>query len=140
MALPVPILFFPEGTSTDGASVLPFHSCLFEPAVRATAPVTPATVHYVLAHGGQERDLCWFGDDAFLPHLWKTLRTAAFTAELTFGEPAVYSSRRSAARQTHAAVAAMRSGSPRASLAVPPWGADWRTVSALGDIVLTIPK
>ena len=32
LSLQVPILFFPEGTSTDGSSVLRFHSRLFEPA------------------------------------------------------------------------------------------------------------
>ena len=33
LSLPVPILVFPEGTSTNGARVLRFHSGLFEPAV-----------------------------------------------------------------------------------------------------------
>ncbi len=42
LQLSVPVLFFPEGTSTDGGTVLPFHASLFEPAVRAGAPVTPA--------------------------------------------------------------------------------------------------
>ena len=42
LTLPVPVLFFPEGTSTDGSSVLRFHSRLFEPAIRAGAPVTAA--------------------------------------------------------------------------------------------------
>ena len=31
LELPIPVLFFPEGTSTDGSSLLPFHSRLFEP-------------------------------------------------------------------------------------------------------------
>jgi len=89
LALPVPILFFPEGTSTDGSTVLRFHSRLFEPAVRAGAPVTTATVRYVLDGGAQERDLCWFGDDPFLPHLWKALGSSGFTAEVRFGEPQI---------------------------------------------------
>jgi lyso-ornithine lipid O-acyltransferase len=110
LALPVPILFFPEGTSTDGSSVLRFHSWLFEPAVRSGASVTPAAVRYVLADAGQERDLCWFGDDAFLPHLWKVLGASGFTAEVQFGEPGIFNNRRIAARQTHAEVAAMRTG------------------------------
>ena len=29
LELPIPVLFFPEGTSTDGASLLRFHSRLF---------------------------------------------------------------------------------------------------------------
>jgi 1-acyl-sn-glycerol-3-phosphate acyltransferase len=110
LALPVPILFFPEGTSTDGGTVQRFHSWLFEPAVRAGAPITAAAVRYMLADGSQERDLCWFGDAQFLPHLWKTLGTAGFSAQVKFGEPHSYPDRRTAARATHTAVTAMRSG------------------------------
>ncbi len=110
LALPVPVLFFPEGTSSDGSALLPFHSRLFEPAVRARAPVTAAAVRYVLAEGAEERDLCWFGDDAFLPHLWKALGTPGFSAEVRFGEPQVYTHRRTAADQTHAEITAMRNG------------------------------
>lgn len=108
LALPVPTLFFPEGTSTDGRSVLRFHSWLFEPAVRAGQPVTAVAVRYVIGGGAQERDLCWFGDDAFLPHLWKALGASGFRAEVTFGEAHVYSDRRTAARKTHAEITSMR--------------------------------
>ena len=109
LELPVPVLLFPEGTSTDGAQVLPFHSSLFEPAVAARAPVTADAVRYMLEDGARERDLCWFGDAGFLPHLWKTLGTAGFSAQVTFGEPQVYPDRRTAANSTHDEVAAMRS-------------------------------
>lgn len=108
LSLHVPILFFPESTSTDGSSVLRFHSWLFEPAVRAEVPVTAVAVRYVIGGGALERDLCWFGDDAFLPHLWKALGASGFRAEATFGEPHVYSDRRTAARQTRAEITAMR--------------------------------
>jgi lyso-ornithine lipid O-acyltransferase len=108
LALPIPTLFFPEGTSTDGSSVHRFHSWLFEPAVRARAPVTAAAVRYVLADDAPERDLCWFGDEAFLPHLWKVLRTFGFSARVQFGEPQIYSDRRVAAQQTRAEIIAMR--------------------------------
>jgi len=108
LKLPVPMLLFPEGTSTDGSQVLRFHSSLFQPAVASGAPVTPAAVRYVLADGSSERELCWFGDAGFLPHLWKTLGTAGFSAQVTFGEPCTYPDRRSAAAKTHDEVAAMR--------------------------------
>lgn len=108
LSLQIPILLFPEGTSSDGSSVLHFHTRLFEPAVRAKAPVTAASVRYVLANGAQERDLCWYGDESFLPHLWKALGASGFTAEVNFGEPHIYPHRRLAAAQTHAEVAAMR--------------------------------
>jgi lyso-ornithine lipid O-acyltransferase len=108
LKLPVPMLLFPEGTSTDGLQVLRFHSSLFEPAVVASAPVTAAAVRYVLLGGASERDLCWFGDALFLPHLWKALGASGFGAEVTFGEPRIYPDRRTAAEKTHAEVAGMR--------------------------------
>jgi len=110
LELPVPVLFFPEGTSTDGSTVRRFHSRLFEPAVLAQAPVTAAAVRYVLPPGAEERDLCWFGDDAFLPHLWKVLGTKGFSAEVRFSKPQVYAHRRTAAARTHAEITAMRNG------------------------------
>jgi 1-acyl-sn-glycerol-3-phosphate acyltransferase len=108
LLLPVPVLFFPEGTSTDGSQVHRFHSRLFGPATESGAPITAASVRYVMKDGTPERELCWFGDAGFLPHLWKALGTAGFTAEVRFGEPHIYSDRRAAADATHAEIAAMR--------------------------------
>ena len=108
LKLPIPVLLFPEGTSTDGSRVLRFHSSLFEPAVAGSAPVTPAAVRYLLDEPAKERDLCWFDDSLFLPHLWKALSTEGFSARITFGEPRVYPDRRTAADTTHDEVAAMR--------------------------------
>ena len=108
LAARVPVVLFPEGTSTDGSSVLRFHSRLFEPVIVAQAPITPAAIRYVLSDGTPERELCWFGDAGFLPHLWKTLGTAGFTAEVRFGDRRIYPHRRVAADQTYDEVVAMR--------------------------------
>jgi lyso-ornithine lipid O-acyltransferase len=107
--LSIPVLFFPEGTSTDGTSMLRFHSRLFEPAIVAGAQITAAAVRYVIADDTPERELCWYGDESFLPHLLKTLNTPGFSAEICFGRPQIYSHRRVAADQTYAEIAAMRS-------------------------------
>lgn len=104
----VPVLVFPEGTSTDGTQVLKFHSTLFQPAVVAAAPVTPAAVRYIIEGGVPESELCWFGDAPFLGHLWKALDTPGFSAVIRFGEPATYPDRRTAASETHKQVAVMR--------------------------------
>ncbi len=104
----VPVLFFPEGTSTDGSRLLRFRSRLFTPAVDAGVPVTAAAVRYVTDDGTPERELCWFDDAAFLPHVWEVLRGPNFTAEVHFGEPQVYTDRRTAADATQAEVQAMR--------------------------------
>src|SRR5256885_618053 len=59
LKLQIPVLFFPEGTSTDGR-MLKFHSSLFEPAIRDRAPVTPVAIRYVMEDGTSEKELCWF--------------------------------------------------------------------------------
>ena len=105
----VPVVLFPEGTSTDGSDVLRFHSTLFAPAVEAALPVVPAAVFYERAGAGAERDLCWFGDEAFLPHLLRVLRVEGFTAVVRFGTPEIYPDRQTAAWRSHDAVSAMRS-------------------------------
>lgn len=115
LGLPVPVLFFPEGTSTNGKRVLHFHSRLFQSAVVAGAPVTAASIRYAIEGEMPESELCWFGDEAFLPHLWRTLGTPGFAAEVRFGKPQVYIDRRAAADATHAEISAMRSGSVLAS-------------------------
>jgi 1-acyl-sn-glycerol-3-phosphate acyltransferase len=111
LTLPVSVLLFPEGTSTDGSSVLRFHARLFEPAIIARAPVTAAAIRYEIEDGTPERELCWYGDQTFVPHMIKTLRSAGFTAELQFGEPHVYPRRRIAADAAHAEIEAMRAAS-----------------------------
>jgi 1-acyl-sn-glycerol-3-phosphate acyltransferase len=108
LQMPIPVLLFPEGTSTDGSHVLRFHSRLIHPATEAGAPITAAAIRYVIEDGTPERELCWFGDALFLPHLWKTLGTAGFSAQVRFGEPHIYPDRRTAAESTHAEIEAMR--------------------------------
>jgi 1-acyl-sn-glycerol-3-phosphate acyltransferase len=109
LRLPIPVLFFPEGTSTDG-TMQPFHSRLFQPAIKAGMPITAASIRYVSDDGTPERAFCWFGDDTFAPHLLKTLQSPGFHARLHFGAPRVYSHRRIAARETSAEIAARRGG------------------------------
>ena len=114
LRLPIPLLLFPEGTSTDGEMVLPFYSSLFEPAVKVGATVTPAAVRYVIERGVPERELCWFANAGFLPHLWKALGTPGFSARVIFAGPATFANRREAGHTTHAQVAAMRGVIPGA--------------------------
>lgn len=112
LKLPVPVLLFPEGTSTDGAQVLRFHSRLIDPATSTGAPLTAAAIRYVIEDGTEERELCWYGDESFTTHLWKVLGAAGFSAHLHFGEPKTYTDRRVAADQTHDEIAAWREAHP----------------------------
>jgi 1-acyl-sn-glycerol-3-phosphate acyltransferase len=112
LPLPVPILFFPEGTTTDGSRMLRFRSRLFDPATQVAAPITAASIRYVLSDGTPESELCWYGDATFLPHLWKVLGCAGFHTEVRFGEPRIYPDRRTAADATQREVEAMRNSAP----------------------------
>jgi 1-acyl-sn-glycerol-3-phosphate acyltransferase len=108
LKLPIPVLLFPEGTSTDGTQVLRFHSRLIDPATAMGAPITAAAIRYVIDGGVEERELCWYGDEGFTTHLWKVLGVTGFEAQLRFGDPKIYPDRRVAADQTRADITAWR--------------------------------
>jgi 1-acyl-sn-glycerol-3-phosphate acyltransferase len=108
LKLPIPVLLFPEGTSTDGSEVLPFHPRLIDPATSGGSPITAAAVRYIIDGGVEERELCWYGDTEFVPHLLKALETPGFSARVRFGKPRFYTDRRAAANATHKEVTSMR--------------------------------
>lgn len=104
----VPVLLFPEGTSTDGSSVLRFHPTLLEPAVQLGAEMTPAAVGYRVA-GREERQICWYGDAPFVPHLLRTMTCRGIVAQVEFfPERNAYADRKVAALELREKVAAMR--------------------------------
>ncbi|ASM72313.1 MULTISPECIES: lysophospholipid acyltransferase family protein [Roseobacteraceae] len=71
------LLFFPEGTSTDGLRVLPFKPTLFQaffaPELRDMLQVQPVTVIYHAPRGADARFYGWWGDMVFGTHLLGTL-------------------------------------------------------------------
>ena len=74
------LLFFPEGTSTDGQQVLPFKPALFaaffDPSLRDTLQMQAVTVNYQAPKGADPRFYGWWGDMDFGPHLLATLAAA----------------------------------------------------------------
>lgn len=71
------LLFFPEGTSTDGQLVLAFKPTLFaaffDPVLIDRMRVQPVTVRYEAPQGADPRFYGWWGDTDFGPHLLATL-------------------------------------------------------------------
>ena len=108
LPIPVPVLLFPEGTSTDGSNVIRFHSRLIDPATSLGMPITTAAIRYKIHDGTPERELCWYGGETFADHLWKVLGVGGFEAEVRIGSARVYTDRRRAADATHDEIAAMR--------------------------------
>ena len=73
LALGETLVFFPEGTSTDGLRVLPFKPTLFAPLIALALPVQPVTLSYDAPAGADPRAYGWWGDMDFGPHLLSTL-------------------------------------------------------------------
>ncbi|SPJ22235.1 lysophospholipid acyltransferase family protein [Palleronia abyssalis] len=73
------LVFFPEGTSTDGRRVLPFKTTLFgafySDELRDRMQVQPITVIYHPPAGAEPRFYGWWGDMEFGANLVKILAT-----------------------------------------------------------------
>ena len=71
------LLFFPEGTSTDGSLVLAFKSTLFAAfyadGLRETLQVQPVTLRYTAPEGVEPWFYGWWGKMDFASHLVQTL-------------------------------------------------------------------
>lgn len=71
------LLFFPEGTSTDGRRVLGFKSTLFAAfythGMEHAMHIQPVAVLYRAPQGRDARFYGWWGDMSFAPHLLLTL-------------------------------------------------------------------
>ncbi len=84
------VCVFPEGTSTNGSSVLRFKRPLFKAAVDSAKAVQTLCLNYEEIDGGplnsKNRDsLFWYGDMTFLPHLWNFFRNKSVKVSLTVG-------------------------------------------------------
>lgn len=100
----VVLAMFPEGTSTGGDHVLPFHSSLFAPAAQHGWPVVPAWIGYEVADGSVEDEVAYWRDMTFLPHFLNLLGKRRVRAVVHFGEPLCNSDRKALARELHQAV------------------------------------
>lgn len=86
------LLFFPEGTSTDGLRVLSFKTTLFAAfftdELRERLHVQPVSVRFLPPRGQPGRYYAWWGDMDFGPHLLQILAAARQGAvELIYHPP-----------------------------------------------------
>jgi 1-acyl-sn-glycerol-3-phosphate acyltransferase len=106
------VVFFPEGTSSDGAEVLPFKSSLFEAARASGLPVHCAAVEYETPPGAPPARLAvsWWGGMTFPGHLWRLASLPGFRARVGFAAEPVPATleRRTLAAEARERVAALR--------------------------------
>ncbi|WP_323029217.1 1-acylglycerol-3-phosphate O-acyltransferase [Castellaniella defragrans] len=97
---------FPEGTTTDGADVLPFHAGLFDAAVRAGVPTQPVALRF-LKRGRRAPELAFVGEQTLVANLWFLLGARGVTVECVFLAPIPPQDapvRGELARRAHAAI------------------------------------
>ena len=105
------IAVFPEGTTSDGHGLLPFHANLLQAAISSGAPVQPAALRFADAASGQNSDAPrYVDDDNLLASLWNTLKAPPLLAIVHFGEPQPPAGRdrRGWAKSLHADVQSLR--------------------------------
>jgi 1-acyl-sn-glycerol-3-phosphate acyltransferase len=107
------IAIFPEGTTGDGITMLPFHANLFQAAIAAQAPVVPVGLAFVHAESGARHDApTYIGDTTLIGSMWATLRATGLQAVVTYGERQLDQgrSRRAWAQAVRAGIADLLSG------------------------------
>lgn len=76
--------FFPEGTTSEGDHVLPFHGALFQAAIDAGVRIAPVLVRYTDANGAMSKAAAYAGDTSFWQCLRSIVRTGGVTAHTAF--------------------------------------------------------
>lgn len=107
------LLFFPEGTSSDGRRVLPFNSTLFaaffDSGLQDDIWIQPVSVTYRAPPGEDPRHYCWWGDMEFAAHFRRIVTgPSGGRAEVVFHEPlraSDFENRKQLASQCHSSVA-----------------------------------
>ena len=78
------VTIFPEGTTTDGLSVLPFHPRLFAAALEAKCVVQPVALRYGLSGSG-DNIAPFIGDDDLVSHVLRMLKEPEIVVEVNYG-------------------------------------------------------
>jgi 1-acyl-sn-glycerol-3-phosphate acyltransferase len=100
------VALFPEGTTTDGTSVQPFHSGLFESAITAEAMVWPVCLRYLRPDGTADIEAAFIGDDSLIGSILRIVARPTTDIQLWFAPPLVAtgSTRRELAEQAQTAI------------------------------------
>ena len=81
------VVIFPEGTDSDGTTVLPFHSSFFEAAIQAQCPVVPLAIRYSAPGVSLDEEVIYWKDRRFIFHVIRLLGVKEVRARVTFGQP-----------------------------------------------------
>ena len=104
------VVIFPEGTSSDGSTVLPFKSALLESAVQVRAPIAAVSIDYALDDGSVADEVCYWRDMTLVPHLLNLLFKREIRAIYSFSRGKVRAgNRKEIARELRHEIVSLRS-------------------------------
>jgi lyso-ornithine lipid O-acyltransferase len=114
----LPVLFFPEGTTTDGTAVVLFRRGLFHSVLNEGVALRTAALRYELEccweNEGADvgEDVCWWGEMGFVSHIVRLLGLTGVSVKVRFGDEVLKRADRFVLSETaRVRVVAMYSGS-----------------------------
>ncbi len=78
----IPVLFFPEATTTDGRQVKKVHGRILGAAIEAQKPIQVCLICYVNKHGELDTVAPFIGEISFAEHIMAVLEMPKVTAHL----------------------------------------------------------
>jgi 1-acyl-sn-glycerol-3-phosphate acyltransferase len=89
----IPLIVFPEGTSSDGTNILPFKTSFFEIFLNKNIKIQPFTISILEVDGkpvdspGVRDQYAWHGDMTLEPHLWAFAKGKGAVIKVVFQKP-----------------------------------------------------
>ena len=78
---------FPEGTTSNGLQLLPFHGNLLQAAISADACVQPVAIQFFDRAGEPSLIPCYVGSDTLIASLWRIVCAQGLVVRVSFGIP-----------------------------------------------------
>ena len=104
------LVLFPEGTSNNGRSIMPFKSAYFGVVDSLNVKVIPVTLVYQSNYNlpltfRQRPSFAWYGDMDLVPHLWEALKAGPLQVSVIFHEALPKMPRKDMAKLAHTTIA-----------------------------------
>jgi 1-acyl-sn-glycerol-3-phosphate acyltransferase len=102
------VAVFPEGTTSDGRALLPFHANLLQAAIATSTPVQPVALRFSDRHEAISRAVEFVGDTTLVQSLWRVAGGEGVVARIRLLPPLASrgAERRELSEQLRAQIAA----------------------------------
>lgn len=80
----IDVVAFPEGTTSDGHQVLPFHGALLQGAIMSGVPIQPVALRYQTRDERPAQAPVYCGETSLLQSLWRVATASGLAVRLEF--------------------------------------------------------